>query len=383
LKYIKELDSIRGVGIIIVILFHWLPVDSFYNTFPNRPFGVDVFFVLSGFLITNILLTARLGAEDAGLPLRYVFINFYLRRALRILPAYFLVVGLIGLSHRWLNATLDGEVLPILTYTVNFHFYHNQYWGDLTTHLWTLSVEEQFYLLWPCVVLLVGRKYLLPAIGIFLATGIVAQLLITDMEYGYLPTNTCFDAFGIGALLAWSRVFRARKFHKIYRLVRALGLISAVVLLVAAAFPDLFFLSPQRTLRSLVAAWPISYVIYKNLRNESENLPVFSNGGLRFLGKISYGMYLYHIFFPWMYDLINAPFIDRIPERFAAYGLGFIVAQNFLLLVVISWLSYRFIERPILTWRKPSSEKLTQVAHAQVSITKASKKVAHGFQKFC
>ena len=382
MKYIKELDSIRGVGIIFVILFHWLPVDSFYNTYPNRPFGVDVFFVLSGFLITHILLTSRLGAEAAGLPMRCVFIDFYWRRALRILPAYFLVVGLIVVSHQRLNATLDAEVLPTLTYTVNYHFYLNRYWGDLTTHLWTLSVEEQFYLLWPCVVLLIGRKYLLPAIGIFLGTGILSQLLITDMEYGYLPTNTCFDAFGIGAVIAWCRVFRPQEFDRIYHPVRILAIMSAVALVVAALFPDLFFLSPQRTLRSLVAAWPISYVIYKDLRNESQNLPVFSNGVLRFLGKISYGMYLFHIFFPWMYDLINAPLIEWIPEQFWGYSLIIIVAQNFAILVLLSWLSYRFIERPILAWSKPRSEELSEAAHPQHAVTKKGKKLAHGFQKF-
>jgi peptidoglycan/LPS O-acetylase OafA/YrhL len=352
LKFIKELDSIRGIGIIIVVLFHWLPVDAFYNTFPNRPFGVDVFFVLSGYLITHILLSSRLGAEAAGIPKKHVFINFYLRRALRILPAYFIVILLIVLIHHSLDATLKGELIPSLTFTLNFYFHENQYWGDLTTHLWTLSVEEQFYLIWPCVMLLIPLRLLPYGILIFISVGIGSQLLITDKEFGYLPTNTCFDAFGIGAWMAWVRLCRPSDLSKHYRAIQWLGAISCIILFFGAAFPDVVFLAPQRTFRSLVAVWAISYIIYKDSRGELRDLPVFSNRILIFLGKISYGMYLYHIFLPWSYYQLNMPLNDLLPDLLEPFMFPITVIENFVLLVLISWISYRFIERPIVHFTK-------------------------------
>ena len=352
MKFIKELDSIRGIGIIIVVLFHWLPVDAFYNTFPNRPFGVDVFFVLSGYLITHTLLTSRFGAEAAGIPIRHVFKNFYLRRALRILPAYFLVILLILLLHQSLEASLKGELIPSLTFTLNFYFQKSRYWGDLTTHLWTLSVEEQFYLIWPFIILLIPREALPYAIFIFVLTGIGSQLMITDKEFGYLPTNTCFDAFGIGAWLAWVRICRPSDLSKQYCIIRWLGAISCVVLVFGAGFPDTVFLAPQRTLRSLVALWAISYVIYKDHRGELRNLPVFSNRILISMGKISYGMYLYHIFLPWSYYKLNAPLNDMLPDFLDPFMFPITVVENFAILVLISWLSYKFIERPILHFNK-------------------------------
>ena len=371
LKFIKELDSIRGIGIIIVVLFHWLPVDGFYNTFPNRPFGVDVFFVLSGYLITQILLTSRFGAEAAGIPRRHVFISFYLRRALRILPAYFLVILLILLLHQSLEANLKAELIPSLTFTLNFYFHKSQYWGDLTTHLWTLSVEEQFYLIWPFIILLIPRQALPYAIFIFTLAGIGSQLMISDKEFGYLPTNTCFDAFGIGAWLAWVRLCRPSDLTKHYRIIRWLGAISCVVLVFGAAFPDTVFLAPQRTLRSLVALWAISYVIYKDYQGELRNLPVFSNRILIFLGKISYGMYLYHIFLPWSYYKINAPLNDMLPDFLDPFMFPVTVVENFALLVVISWLSYKFIERPILHFNKreirPRAASASEVAKTPIA----------------
>lgn len=351
MKYIKELDSIRGIGIIIVVLYHWIPVDSFYNTFPNRPFGVDVFFVLSGFLITNILLASRLEAEAHGVSRKYAFVNFFFHRALRIFPIYFLVVFIIVISHAWLGAQLGDELIPALTYTINFYFYDRQYWGDLTTHLWTLSIEEQFYLFWPWFMLLVNRKYLLHVIVLFTALGVVSQLLITDQEFGYLPTNTCFDAFGIGAFISWIRIFRPHLLGKTYRVTLWLGIASSIALIVAAAFPDLIFLSPQRTLRSLVAAWAITFVIYKDQKNELHAIPVFSNKILLFIGKISYGMYLYHIFFPWIYHILNAPLNGMLPDILLPYISYITLVENFAILVMVSWLSYQYIERPIMRLR--------------------------------
>jgi len=147
MQHIKKLDSLRAIAAILVILWHWIPTDNVINTFNNGAIGVNIFFVLSGFLITRILLTNRNEAEilnDNKLP---VFKNFYARRALRIFPIYYLLVLLILLFHHYLGAKFSkAEFINSVAYTINFYFFKLEHWGDLTVHFWSLAVEEQFYL---------------------------------------------------------------------------------------------------------------------------------------------------------------------------------------------------------------------------------------------
>src|SRR5215217_808830 len=102
MQHIKKLDSLRAIAAILVILWHWVPTDSLINTFDNGAIGVNIFFVLSGFLITRILLGNR---NEAGIQSNnklLVFKNFYARRALRIFPIYYLLIFLILLFHNYL-----------------------------------------------------------------------------------------------------------------------------------------------------------------------------------------------------------------------------------------------------------------------------------------
>ena len=140
-----QLDSLRAFAIGGVMLqhFHYPQLDRFV------PFwlGVQLFFVLSGFLITGILVRGQPTAEFIG--------AFYLRRGLRLFPLYFLVVAIIAVFSQELR-----DAWPYYTfYGVNFWVAKNMQWG-VATHFWTLGVEEQFYLLWPLVVLFTPRRLL-------------------------------------------------------------------------------------------------------------------------------------------------------------------------------------------------------------------------------
>jgi peptidoglycan/LPS O-acetylase OafA/YrhL len=269
MKNIKQLDSLRGFAVILVVLFHWMPSNSLLNTYPNRPFDVDFFFVLSGFLITNILLISRIKSEELGISKALVFKNFFLRRALRIFPAYYLTVFIIVLLHltRVIITDIKYEFIYCLTYSINFYFWDLKYWGDLTTHFWTLAVEEQFYLFGPgsfCSSIKIPASCI---IG-YIVIGIISQCLITDMEFGYLPTNTCFDSFGIGALISWITVFKPQHIKKMHDIFRVLAISSIVVFIVVILSGNTFFIAPQRTLRSLMAAWVVAYIIYKGSQSD-------------------------------------------------------------------------------------------------------------------
>src|SRR5258706_16450661 len=101
MRYIKQLDSVRAIAVLLVIISHWIPPYYLINKIPNGGLGVDTFFVLSGFLITWILLSNRQKAEQEDILKRSVIKNFYIRRTLRIFPIYYLVLILLLIFHSY------------------------------------------------------------------------------------------------------------------------------------------------------------------------------------------------------------------------------------------------------------------------------------------
>lgn len=366
MKYIKQLDSLRGIAVILVVIYHWLPYNTMFNTYPNRLFDVDIFFVLSGFLITNILFNGRNKAEELGISKTLVFKNFYLRRALRIFPAYYLTIFIIVILHisNIIITDIKYEFIYCLTYTINFYFYNMKYWGELTSHLWTLAVEEQFYLIWPFVILMMPKKYLLHAITVFIFIGVISQSLIHDMEHGYLPTYTCFDSFGLGALISWISIYKPQYLNKMYKVFRLLAGTSLIIFIIVFIADNSVFIPQQRTLRSLMAAWVISYIIIKGETDKLQFSFLFNNSLLIFLGKISYGIYLYHLFLPWDLQILDTYINKHLPPFAGTYINYIYFAENIILLILISWLSYRFFEMPILSLKKYLNNNA--VKHAKV-----------------
>ncbi len=201
MKYIPQLDGLRGLAVLSVIFSHWFPA-SFQGGIAWGVLGVQLFFVLSGFLITSILANARRhGADPASR--RWVLKSFYARRFLRIFPLYYAVVLLMALAGIFsVRETLWWH----LTYTSNIYFFMAQDWYGPVAHFWSLAVEEQFYWLWPWVILYVPQRYLIGAVSA-LAVSVPALRLLTAI---FMP-NVIFvtmlpfaasDALAGGALLA-------------------------------------------------------------------------------------------------------------------------------------------------------------------------------------
>src|ERR1700754_2151344 len=153
MRYIKELDSIRAIAVLLVIISHWIPPNIPINILPNGPIGVNIFFVLSGFLITWILLENRKKTEELENTRGTVLKNFYIRRILRIFPIYYLVVFVLYIFSESSGTEIRSALPYYLTYTSNFHFFYIDKWDGILSHLWSLAVEEQFYLLWPSIML--------------------------------------------------------------------------------------------------------------------------------------------------------------------------------------------------------------------------------------
>ncbi len=346
MKHIKQLDSLRGIAVLLVLIHH-SPISSFIPDIPTGPIGVNTFFVLSGFLITGILLENRNKAELLGTNKLVVFKNFFFRRALRIFPIYYLTLFLLFIFY---SGTDTSKFTYYLTYTSNFYFYKKQAWDGMFSHLWSLSVEEQFYLVWPWAMLLINRKYLIHTIICFIVVGIISQYLLWQSEFNTILTFACFDSLGLGALLAWINMYKPGWLPKTYTILCIAAPIVFITVIAEIITRNWYFL-PLRTGTSIFALWVITYVVYRYQTNKSKRFFILDNKILIFVGTISYGIYLYHriipFFSPPVFNYINNYLPLNNPIR-----ISFLVIENLFLIIFVSWLSWKFIEKPILNLKK-------------------------------
>jgi peptidoglycan/LPS O-acetylase OafA/YrhL len=306
LGYVRQLDGIRAVAVLLVIVSHWFPGDI-VGKFGLGAIGVDIFFVLSGFLITRILIVERLNYElnpSARSKLKAIR-NFMVRRSLRIFPIYYLLlVLLIIFKDQFPNpVSLDWEWY--FFYLQNILFYINQAWpGGKLSHLWSLAVEEQFYLFWPWIILFVSQKWLLKIMVFFFFIGIAFVYLLPGLKPGYnadLLTPSCMQAFSAGGMLAYFHVLKKNTFSNYYKVFGVFGLLAfgSLILGNVGVLPSIIDL---RTLMSMVTVGLISSLLY--YPNALLYKWILGNKPIVFIGKISYGVYLFHNFIPLLINSI-------------------------------------------------------------------------------
>ena len=218
LKYYQNLDGVRAIAALMVIVFHF-----FRETTPNTQLlyivkeisyfgqtGVTLFFVLSGFLITRILIYTK-GTEG-------YFKNFYLRRTLRIFPLYYLFLLLwyyVAPIFIEMESSSFNQQIYYFSYLQNFARTFD--WNVIgPNHFWSLAVEEHFYLFWPFIIFFFSRKNLVRiTFGIILFAMVLRAFMLGDGYSVFIFTFTRFDTLAIGALLAvleLKNYFRPEKF---------------------------------------------------------------------------------------------------------------------------------------------------------------------------
>jgi len=350
---LPALDGLRGIAVSLVVVSHFptvvSPDPAFVDVTPwvlvnqalSRGFlGVDLFFVISGFLITSLLLKP----VDSSVPHRLR--SFYARRALRLLPALLVLLAASSIIAAWENFPSDKQwrsTWRALLFVSNIDpegvFLRTQ--ADIG-HLWSLAVEEQFYLVWPLVVLVLGLRRARPAVQINVA--IVAIIAVTihrfsmwngglEWLFAYQRTDTRIDTILMGCLAAF-----------VYRTGRPGQKTVATSAAVAA-----------------VAIWPLAHA-YANVRSDflyiggftliagmfalvvlwcagdsASDVRILTSGPLPAIGKVSYGLYLYHLL------------VFRVFERHVTFGsdwtrIGLAIAVS----AVVSVLSWTFVEQPFL-----------------------------------
>lgn len=353
MRYIRQLDSIRAIAVLLVIISHWISKDYFINWFPNGLLGVDLFFILSGFLITRILLDSRLKMESTQSDKFKVVLNFYGRRILRIFPIYYLTIFCLLIFHKFLDTRINNGFIYFMTYTTNYYFFKIKDWDKITSHMWSLSVEEQFYIIWPFIILFLRWKYIQRAIIFFIICGVLSQFIFRATQFGDILAISCFDAFGMGALLAWQVTFNPVPMKRFYKIVSVAGLFAIILLSFIATDRSYYFMLGRFAIR-ILGLWVISHVLYREERINHSRWHFLNNPLLIRLGKISYGVYLYHLIIPTLLLKISEsylPFLMPLYRPGRIY-LGMLLMLQFLILIGLSALSWRFLEKPFLRLKK-------------------------------
>lgn len=356
IPYHARLDGLRALAVLGVFAEHFTYSEVIRGWGPGM-IGVRTFFVLSGFLITSILLAQRGSASGATLARR-----FYLRRFLRLSPPFYIAIALaalLGISGMRADWWVHG------LYLSNFQIALREQWSG-AGHFWTLAVEEQFYLLWFPAVVLAPRRWLLPVIlgCLLLAVGFRLMIVFGASTFIDVLLPSQLDSLGAGALIAvisqnralgWAdRAFLDRRFLII--LLGSVVILSAPYDLVGLDMPMFLDWVLLPSLVSLGAA----ALIRQCVAAEGDSLGWLTHPALVHLGKISYGLYVYHYFVPpALYEHVPAIlYLTEGPLKLVRSLIWILISY------VLAELSWRLIERPIMgrRWRHGGRKPLAPVA---------------------
>lgn len=351
-EHIPALDSIRGLAVLLVILFHCYP----HNITKIGWIGVDIFFVLSGFLITGILLDTKGKAN--------FYKNFIIRRTLRIFPLYYfaLLVCLVIIPAFWPGVMSTDFNFYITNqkwfwlYCQNWLFSLRGFPVDHTlVHFWSLAVEEQFYIFWPLLIMVLNRKQLLYVSILLIAFSAYFKFFLGSRlgfvyPFQYLSTFARMDALLIGAIIAiLIRGERAwlEKYAKYFAIISLL-----IVSIFFIRFRIVFFgeLASIYLFIDILAGYLILYML--NTESKFYFLKKFLNASFfRILGKYSYGLYVYHAI---ILRILENHYYNNLKEHYESSLLAILIIGSITIILsfIISILSFWFIESPLLKLKK-------------------------------
>ncbi len=356
---ISQIDGLRAIAILLVISFHYVNNQLLHDTSKLGKFfclatsfgwvGVDLFFVLSGFLIGSILISNK--------HRKNYFSTFYIRRFVRIIPSYYLLlivfIIIINIPIFKANYFVSGNnVIPTWSY---FLMLHNIFMGKLNNMgndsmsiTWSIGIEEQFYLIIPLIVYYV-KKHWLPILLI------VFIILANFFRYAYAAPNVWIpayvllpcrmDAISFGVLIAWINgryninIFANKHFKYILLIMFSCILLCAFLYL---KYKDIGVIR-----HSLFALFFACAIIIALAKPSSFYGKILANKALNWIGKISYSLYLFHYLMMGIFNVVAATYFANT-GIYAIFTT--IAALTFTFL--FSWLLYNYIEKPTIAFGK-------------------------------
>ena len=348
LKYRPEIDGLRAIAVSVVILYHAQITFFGYNLFPGGFIGVDIFFVISGYLITSIILKELTQTGS------FSFKNFYQRRISRLLPVL-LVVILTTIPFAWiyinpinLIETLKS-ILYSLVFSSNFYFhYTGQEYADISSlfkpflHTWSLSVEEQYYILFPLVLMFLfksDKKYLIHIfiLGFIISLGFADWTSKNNSSISFYFLHTRIWELLAGSILAY---FEIKLGHRSKNLTLNQIFPSFGMLLLGHA---ILFFNEEMYHPSYITLSPVigvGLIIWFSNKNELIT-KILSSKLFVGVGLISYSLYLWH------YPIFS---IARIGNLIQTDAINKIIIA--IIILVLSIASYNFIEKPFRNKKK-------------------------------
>lgn len=359
--YFAHLDVVRFLAAFMIVILHayeaWVgwfgevgmlsggtyKELSFFGKFIDRfirnlGMGVDIFFLLSGFLITYILIEEKKRYGKIAIK------KFIIRRTIRIWPLYFMLIAAAPFIVSWVGSPNTPNYLPNIFFLNNFEGIRTQQWTYPFAHFWSICIEEHFYLIWPFIIAFIPNKRLLPVFASLIALSISFRLYSSfSMEYPwytlYLHTLSRIDVLVIGAVGAY--FYSEKPFEiKLNRLIRYILLTLLIVSLsiepvelwnthFLAGFKKFFYIG-------IISVLLLDYNFNLNFMHLLPRKSVF-----HYLGKVSYGIYMYS-------NILVLIVIKKFMWTFDSKNLWLYIFLNVSLSIIIPILSYELLEKHIL-----------------------------------
>lgn len=357
-KYYSQIDGLRFISIFCVLIQHFItPKISHY--FLTGKAGVDLFFVISGFLITeNLIKLKNRHSFKRGVEI------FYIRRVLRIFPLYYLYWIILFIFFFQL---IDAYKYYGLFYLLNFYdIYHDLV--PVTGHLWSLSVEEQFYIIWPFVIFWAPGNKLKYIVVATIIGSLLFSLINYNHEiqvYNYFHTFSCSVALLTGAIIA---VLKQENIPLLKRLIKIAGYLAPLMLfsiLLVSILNKLNYLEERDTffIRIFMSVIGLYVVGTTSLGSFNGRFGSFlDNNFVRKIGQMAYGIYIFHYL---AYTILNPYLIQFHEYVFSGYDDGNIIFKlmrynptivffpfHVMAVLLLAWLSYTYFETRVLQLKK-------------------------------
>jgi len=363
--YFKNLDVVRFVAAFMIVILHayeaWVGwysevgflsggtykelttsgkfVDQFIR---NLGIGVDIFFLISGFLITYILLEEKKRYHKIHIG------KFMIRRTLRIWPLYFLLIIISPIIVSWVDSSPNPNYLANIFFVGNFEIINSQTWVFPFSHFWSICIEEHFYLIWPFIIYFTPKKHLLSVFSLFIVSSILFRIYTSiNMNYPwytlYLHTFSRIDVLVIGAIAAFYYSEKPFQFV-ISKLTRILLIVLLVISLsvesvdywnsiLSAGFRKYFYIS-------IIAILLLDYSFNPKLKHFLKEKSI-----IHYFGKVSYGIYMYS-------NILLLIVIKKIMWVYQISNMWIFFLITISLSIIIPIISYELFEKQILKLSK-------------------------------